>query len=111
MMGEESAGWNLVQVENQGSEEFSLQEGQTALNKDETYTLQLIVYNDQYVIFLNDVLLAYLDDIQFSGQQITIATHSDSALQVDFDNVKFWTLDGVGSEAILFEYLPVHLSS
>jgi tetratricopeptide (TPR) repeat protein len=78
-----------------GSAISVLQDGQTALNIDETYTLQIIVYDGQYLILLDDVLLAYVEDFQFSNWQTWISAISDSVLQIDFDNVKVWNLDGL----------------
>jgi hypothetical protein len=78
-----------------GSAISVLQDGQTALNIDETYALQIIVYDGQYLILLDDVLLAYVEDFQFSNWQTWISAISDSVLQIDFDNVKVWNLDGL----------------
>jgi serine/threonine protein kinase len=95
VVDEDKSDWQLER-HTQAGRDYSLQEGEiTPHIIDETHTLQLIAYNDQYGVLLNDVLLASFDGVQFSAEDVGIGAHSGERLLVDLDNIKSWNLDGI----------------
>ena len=65
-------------------------------DREATYTLLLIFYNSKFAAFLDGTFLGYLEGLQFSpDQEILFNVQASGTPIVDFDNIKFWNLDGV----------------
>lgn len=62
---------------------------------DDRVTVTLYVYNNQIVAFLNDGVLMYYDGLQSSDTGIRVYLQSDGDMVAEFDNFRFWNLDGV----------------
>jgi hypothetical protein len=67
----------------------------------------LVAYGNEVVLYLNDQPLIYLQNILTPGEWCVTEFASRSYIHAELDNVKFWNLDGVEWETILFESLPV----
>ncbi|MGD2028159.1 MAG: hypothetical protein PVI99_10110, partial [Anaerolineales bacterium] len=69
-------------------------------DREATYTLLLIFYDSQFAAFLDGTFIGYLDGLQFSiDQEILFNVNASGTTVVNFDNIKFWNLDGVGISA------------
>jgi len=87
----DSGDWNVRLHD--GVTDPILASGSANLEMDQVYTVQLITSGDQFAILWNNELLAYFRDSTFRGDLNTFHFQTALDFQVDFDNIKFWTLN------------------
>ena len=59
------------------------------------FTILMVYYNSQWAAFLDGFFIGYADQLELVNQKISISTFSDESLEIEFDNIKFWNLDGI----------------
>ncbi len=65
-------------------------------------TVLIVAYGEQFAIFLDDELLTLYEDADLpTGETNQILIGAGLETRLDFDNVKFWNLDGVELDANL----------
>ena len=87
-----SGEWTLYK--NNGSSQTDMDGGREYL-KPSKNTLLIIAHNENLAVYLNGALFYTANDITLDGRENTITVTGEYFSEMDFDNVKFWNLDGV----------------
>jgi hypothetical protein len=87
-----SGEWTLYK--NNGSSQTDMDGGREYL-KPSKNTLLIIAHNENLAAYLNGALFYTANDITLDGRENTITVTGEYFSEMDFDNVKFWNLEGV----------------
>jgi tetratricopeptide (TPR) repeat protein len=86
-----SGGWGILPEGGAGM----VAEGKTAaLVEGEANRLQMIAYDKNVLIYLNDILISGFQALEPDGDKTNIEIGTFSSAYVEIDNLKFWNLDG-----------------
>jgi serine/threonine protein kinase len=83
--------WTLFEIS--GSKKNRIMGGNTELQPGQN-TLLIVLYSGNMGVYLNDDLLHSADDMPLTGNGNRIIVSGDHGSSMEFDNVKFWDLDG-----------------
>ncbi len=83
--------WTLFEIS--GSKKNRITGGNTELQPGRN-TLLIVLYSGNMGVYLNDDLLHSADDIPLASTGNRIVVSGDHGSSMEFDNVKFWDLDG-----------------
>jgi len=83
--------WKLSDIE--GSQKTEVAGGNASL-RSQTNTLLVVFYSGNLGVYLNDTLLYSANNVPPSGRENKITVTGGHGSSMDFDNFKFWNLDG-----------------
>ena len=86
-----SGAWTFF--ENSDSEKARISSGKTEIQSQKN-TMLIVLYGGNLGVYLNNTLLYSADDIPLNGMVNRIIVSGDHGSSIDFDNFKFWNLDG-----------------
>jgi len=83
--------WKLSDIDDSQKTEVA---GGNASLRSQTNTLLVVFYSGNLGIYLNDTLLHSANNVPPSGTENKITVTGGHGTNMDFDNFKFWNLDG-----------------